>query len=56
MGKKDSEPSSFGAGGRPGREHPDGWSAERRDLKRADDTGEVYGYGKDGAEGWRSTK
>lgn len=52
------ELTSFAAGGRPGREHPDGWNNGRD--RTEDDTKPsiptqrvpVYGYGPDGVEGW----
>lgn len=59
MGKKDDrskEPSSFSAGGRPGREHPDGWTDKRIEVDKDPGATEVYGFEAGGEPGWRSVR
>jgi len=53
----DDAEGSVTSTGRLGKGSENGWSAERRDLKKpGPEASEVYGFGKDGVEGWRSTK
>lgn len=63
MGRKDNSDDADwtggSVGGRPGREHPNGWG-NARDRTDADSTDPavsnrdpIYGWGKDGVEGLR---
>lgn len=58
MGKKDVPEGveGFAVGGRPGREHPNGWSNRRIEVDKHPEVKGVYGWGADGVEGTRKVK